>query len=425
MSKHDDDLWDMSDDALDAAYKEAKAEENSPDTDIEQEAAAEELDTASTDVDEELEELDDSENEDANEDTNEEITDGSEQPEVLLEDSDHDASAESTEDDVEDDKTDKTEDANPDGDAEPDAEESPDDTDETKDEEQPTRSYSFKANGKDFEFSSEEIVEQFPKIFGKAMDYTKKMQAIKPWRKTIDALEGAKISHDDVSLMIDVLKGDKEAINEVLKRTGTDTLELNAEDASEYEAKDYGRDESALAISDIVDEIGQDPEYATTNNIISKEWDDRSWATMSKNPEMIKLLHTDVKSGMYKTLQPIAEKMKVFDSGAKSDLDYYKLAADQHFKSIAQQQASQKTKDDKQAVDEQAAATAKQASEEKKARVAAAKVESTKRSESKKASVKRKAAAPTKSATANSVVDYLDESDESYDTWYKGIQDSM
>ena len=419
MSVHEDDLWDMSDEDLEAAFKEANAQEESPETEIEEASTTEEVvvDEIAADADEE----EFVESDDTDEDIEEKTEDGSEQPEDLLEDSDHDSSTETEATDVEEDNTDKTDEENPDGDAEADAEESSEETKETKDEEQPARSYSFKANGKDYEFSSDEIVDQFPKIFGKAMDYTKKMQAIKPWRKTIDAIEGAKISHDDVSLMIDVLKGDKEAINEVLKRTGTDTLELNAEDASDYVSKDYGRDESALAISDVVDEISRDVEYTTTQNILEKEWDEKSWEAMTADPEKIRLLHTDVKSGMYKTLQPAMEKMKVFDGGKKSDLDYYAAAAQQHF----EKEAKQNTFKAKQVTDQKAADDAKQVSEEKQARVAEAKVQSVKRNATKKASVKRKAAAPTKSASADSVVDYLDESDESYDDWYKKLQDSM
>jgi hypothetical protein len=404
----EDKLWDMSDEEAEAAFREAQAQEASPDTDIEadtQEFEESEDSTEDTDTEEEVS-LDDTEEED-----------GTEHPEDDIEDSDHDSSDDPKTDDVaEEDTSDDEED--PDVDPDLEDEESSEDADEEEGEEQPARSYSFRANGKDYDFTSEEIAEQFPKIFGQAMDYTKKMQTIKPWRKTIDAIEGAKLSHDDVGLMIDVLKGDKDAITEVLKRTGTDTLELDTEADSNYIAKDYGRDESALAITDIVDSISQDPEYATTHSILSKEWDQKSWDTITENPEMIRLLHTDVKSGMYKTLQPIAEKLKVYDGGRKPDLDYYKEAAQQHFSNNAKQDAYN-----------QRQATREQEQEDTQAeqtRVANAKAQSSKRTATKQASAKRKAAAPTKSVGAKSdVTDYLDDSDEGFDDWYSKLQDSI
>ena len=409
MASHEDDLWNMSDEDLDAAFKVAQSEEASPDTEIE--AAADLVDEP---VVEEVDDSADLDNTDGSaEDTDDEDNeDGSDQP--TSEESDHNTSDKSEDDDVDKDNTRESDEANPDKDADSDDEESPDDTDKSEDEKQPAQSHSFKANGKDYEFTSDEIVEQFPKMFGKAMDYTKKMQAIKPWRKTIDALEGAELSHTDVSLMIDVLKGDKEAINEVLKRTGVDTLELNAEDASAYEAKDYGRNEAALDVSDIVKEISGDAEYTTTHDILSNQWDEKSWETVTENPEMIKLLHTDVKSGMYATLQPIAEKLKVFGGSSKSDLDYYKQAAQQHF----QKTSSQK----KEPVQQQKPVKKKELVID---RVAEAKAQTAKRTATKTASAKRKAAAPTKSVKADSVVDYLDESDEKYDEWYKQLQNSM
>lgn len=384
---NDTDLWDMSDNDLEAAFKEAQAIMNSPDTDLEESFSS----SDSNDT--------------------EDLDNGTEQPEDILEDSDQDEDTSETKENEE-----TVPEESLDEDSEEDQEPSSDDTEDTA-EELPAQMYKFRANGKDYEFSSKEIVEQFPKIFGQAMDYTKKMQAIKPWRKTIDAIEEAKLNHNDISLMIDVLKGDKEAITELLKRTGTDTLDLDLEGDSKYVAKDYGRDDTTLAIKDVVDTISQDVEYTTTYNILAKEWDDKSWAVMAQNPEMIKLLHADVKSGMYKTLQPIAEKFKVYDGAKSSDLDYYKAAAQQYFGQIAKQDVYNKQQTELQAD--------KEIKEAEQVRIAEAKAKSQKRVATQQASVKRKAAAPTKAIASNKgVIDYLDDSDEAFDDWYKRLQDN-
>jgi hypothetical protein len=407
---NDNDLWDMSDEELEAAFKEAQASDASPDTAMELDAPNEEF----TESEPSMEEAD----EEVSFDEDEEIDNGPEQPEEDdLEDSGHDTSDESTEDEVADEDSSETDEEVPDEDSEEDEDTSSDDAEDDEEEEQPVQTYKFRANGKDYEFSSDEIVDQFPKIFGQAMDYTKKMQTIKPWRKTIDAIEEAKLNHDDVNLMIDVLKGDKGAITEVLKRTGVDTLELDTETDNPYVAKDYGRDDSALAIKDIVEDISQDVEYATTHNILSKEWDERSWNTMAQNPEMIRLLHTDVKSGMYSTLQPLAEKLKVYDGGKKSDLDYYKEAAQQHFNQVAEQEAYEERQAAKEAD--------RQAREAERARLAEVKAKSQQRTATKQASAKRKAAAPTKAAASRDVIDYLDDSDEAFDEWYQRLQNDM
>jgi hypothetical protein len=405
----DEDLFDLSDDDLEAAFKEAKASTDSPETDLEQE---DEINNSADSVDE-------TENVDDTETTDEEIEieDGSEQPEDDAGDSDHNSDESEEAETTEEDQSETDED-DLDEDSEADKDKGSEDEDATDEEEQPVQSYTFKANGKEYEFSSDEIVDQFPKIFGQAMDYTKKMQAIKPWRKTIDALEGAELTHNDVNLMIDVLKGNKDAIAEVIKRTGVDTLDLKTDEDSNYTAEDYGRDDRALAVKDVVDLISKDPEYTVTHGILSNDWDERSWNTMSENPEMIRLLHLDVQSGMYQKLQPIAEKLKIFSGGTKSDLDYYKEAAEQFFT---------KTRNEEAAKQKLAEKTTKQETKDAEtARVEKVRAKNAQRTATKQASAKRKAAAPTKNlAAGKGVVDYLDDSDEAFDEWYKNLQDSI
>ena len=378
----------MSDDELEAAFREARAQDMSPETDIEMENTSM--------VEDEPLDLEQPNEEDSDNDlvvdevTEEEVVTDSE-PEVEVAD----------EEPAEvDEQTDNTED-----------EELPEITE--------TPVHKFKANGKEYSFTPEEMMEQFPKIFGQAMDYTKKTQALKPWRKTIDAIESARLGHDDINLMIDVFKGDKNAIAELIKRTGVDTLDLDTEN-SKYVPKDYGRDDTALAIKDIVDEISADKEYETTHRILSKEWDEKSFSELTKDPELIRLLHVDVKSGMYDKVQPIAEKMKVFDRGRQSDLDYYKAAAQEYFRAEAETQRRAKAIEDQR--------LAREAKLARQAEIERVKATQIKQAAVREQAVVRKAAAPVKSnaGTKKTVTDYLDESEEAYDEWYKtNVLDKM
>ena len=269
----------------------------------------------------------------------------------------------------------------------------------------------FKANGREFKFTQDEMMAQFPKIFGQAMDYTKKTQAMKPWRKTIDAIEQAKLGHEDINLMIDVMKGNKEAIAEVLKRTGVDSLEIDTEN-SKYTPNDYGRDDKALAIKDIVEEISADKEYDITHRILSKEWDEKSFRDMTNDPELIRLLHVDVKTGIFDKVQPIADKIKVLDRGSKSDLEYYRMASIE----LAQQQrmADQRAYELERQKQEREAKLAKQVEIDRVKKI------QEKQKEVEVKAVERKAATPTsRKVPTSKVVDYLDSSDEAFEDWYK------
>jgi len=395
----DDNVWDMSDEELEAAFKEAKATEASPDIDLEQEQDVSTDDVEEQDIDTSTDDVE-----------YEEIEDG---PEQSDEDSDHDASEEDEVDVDSEENTDEAEEDTPDGETEAEEDVATEEDKEAETDSQQAQSLKFKADGKEYEFSDKEIVDQFPRIFGQAMNYTKKMQAIKPWRKTIDAMEQANLGHEDVNLMIDALNGNKDAMAQVLKRTGTDALDLDLEN-NDYVAKDYGRNEEELAIKDVVDSISQDREFAITENILSNQWDDASWQEMAHNPETISLLHADVKSGMYDTISPIMTKLKVYDGAKKSDLDYYKLAANQYFSDMDRKQ-NEKAFVQKQQQEAAEAEAAKQKIEQTKAQAA-------KRVATKQVSAKRKAAAPTKTrVTTNDAVNYLDDSDEDFEAWYKSI----
>ena len=365
-------MWNMSDEELEKMFLDAKADIQSPDVEIEE------------DLEQPVEASDDNGTEEI------ELDDEAEEP-AEVEESDETAEAE----------------------------EEPTEAEEEEEiaEVQEVQKVKFKANGKEYEFTEDEIKAQFPKIFGQAMDYTKKTQAIKPWRKTIDAIEQAKLSHDDVNLMIDVLRGDKDAIAAVMKRTGIDALELDTEN-SKYVPKDYGRDDKALAVKDVIDEISGDAEYQTTYKILSKEWDDSSFREMTSDPELIKLLHVDVKSGMYDKVQPIAEKLKVYDRGRRSNLDYYKEAARVYFNEQAQEEARRAEYEKARVLRESELAD--------KARVRDVRDQQKQRIAVKQDAEKRKAAAPTKKvAGTKKVIDYLDDSDEAYDEWYKSLQNRM
>lgn len=380
---NEQDLYDLDDEALEAAFRAAKADMGN-----------EELEPAPVDSGEvEMIESDNLDN------SQESDLDGTEE-EVEV---DTEAASENTETDA-------------DGTDDVDSEQTEEVKAEADAEVQPAQKYRVKANGKEYEFTEEEVRAQFPKVFGQAMDYTRKMQQIKPWRQTIDAMEQAKLSHDDVSLMIDVLKGDKAAIAAVLKRTGVDTLELDTED-SKYVPKSYGRDEGTLAIKDVVDEISQDQEYVVTSRIIDREWDEGSWREMSKDPTLIKALHIDVKSGVYNKVQPIAEKMKLYEGGRRSDLDYYKLAAQEYYKELAAQEAYtrgvQETKQEKVVQQERKVVEVKQKEVQRKT--------------TEQAAAKRKAAAPTKPGPSKpqGVTDYLEDSDEAFEEWYSNLQKNL
>lgn len=397
-----EELYDLSDEELEAAFKEAKSSLGNEIVEVEQE-----------EIEEVQDELDD--------DTEDEIEEDLEQPEDT--DSDDDASLDA-EDETETEEDSENEEGELDG--EPESEEEQPETEEDKSEEdkQPVQpeKFKYKANGQEFEFTDSEIKEKFGQVFGQAMNYTQKMQAIKEDRKTLDAIKTAGLSDSDINLAIDVLKGNKDAIAAVLKRTGVDTLDLDTESEKIYVPQEYGRNEQELALKDVVDTISADPEYDRTKKVLTQLWDERSWNEMTSNPEDIVKLHTDVKNNVFDHVNSVAQKLKVYDNGRKSDIDYYKDAAIQLSKEQmeverTQSQASQR------ALELEAIRKAEKAEADK---VQAAKAQAAVRTKTKVESTKRKAATTTKKSGASKAnIDYLNDSDEAFEDWYKNLQDRM
>lgn len=248
----------------------------------------------------------------------------------------------------------------------------------------------IKVDGVEMKLTTDEI----RVLASKGIDYTKKTQALAPWRKQISAIQEANLGADDINLMIDVLKGDKNAIAEVLKRTKVDPLELDSESEVAYVPNQYGKDETTLAIEEVVSEIARDPEYDITAKVVDEVWDSASRKQMASNPALIRGLHEEIKMGRYEVVSPIATKMKTMDmvrgNQVRSDLEYYQMAVDNYIQASQQNLTVDKAVSKQQEIQEKASA--------------------------------RKAAATTKRMSGGkTVIDYLDDNDEQFNDWYKNI----
>lgn len=398
-----EDLYDMSDEELEAAFKAQSRNKPVEDTHEAQDEGKEE------DV-----QIDEDEPEKDEEETEVELGEDTEQPD---EDSD-----------------DKVDDDEDEGESEDESTETPDEekedtqpTEVAKSEQSAPKTHKFKANGQEFEFTEREIQEQFGRVFGQAMNYTQKMQEISPWRKTISALKEGGMTHDDVNLMLDALNGSKEAISAVLQRAKVDAMDLDPDAAAGYRAREYGRSERELAIDEVRSVISRDPEYKITQHVVDEQWDSASRAVMAERPEYIEGLHADIKSGVFDAVSPMAMKLKVLDGAKKPDIDYYIDAGKQYYGALQQTQAQEQERllASRQA-EYDAAAARKQQAEEKQRKLDEVKQREAKQKETKSAANKRRAASPTRAnAGTKDVVDYLDEvSEEDFQAWYERVQNS-
>lgn len=256
-----------------------------------------------------------------------------------------------------------------------------------------TEKFKVKANGMEFDFTQEELIQLAPK----AMDYTKKLQQLAPYRKSISAMEDNGITEQDINMLIEIKKGNKDALASIMKDSKIDPVDvMDIESDGKFIPPSYGKNESQLEVQEVYQRIHRDETYKFTEQIVDREWDSASRKTLMEKPDMIEGLHADIKNGIYAKVAPEAEKLRVLDGGRKSNLDYYIQAGEAIF--------NQKVNPNEQKINTEIDRQSQQ-------------------SNINDAANKRKAAAlPKANTSSRKVVDYLDESDEAYEDWYKKLQ---
>ena len=165
----------------------------------------------------------------------------------------------------------------------------------------------FKANGKEI---TPRTVDDVISLMQMGANYTKKMQVMAPMRKVVESLNAAKISEDDLNFLIDLHKGDKEAIKQLLKKNEIDTVDLDLDEIKyKPNKKNIASDEDvafAETISDINDSLPQIQE------ILNSKWDAESKKLLLNDPRAMRALHEEIQMGRFETVQQRLELEKTF-----------------------------------------------------------------------------------------------------------------
>lgn len=93
---------------------------------------------------------------------------------------------------------------------------------DNKQEETP-ETYTIRANKQDYTLTLDEI----KNLASKGIDYTKKTQQFKEYLPVLDALKQQGIKPESINVLIDVAKGNKEAIKSIIKANNIDPMDLD------------------------------------------------------------------------------------------------------------------------------------------------------------------------------------------------------
>ena len=154
----------------------------------------------------------------------------------------------------------------------------------------------IKANGKTIELRTPEEAIQ---LMQQGANYTQKMQAIAPHRKLLTMAQNNGIDEDKLSFAIDVLNGNPEAIQKLLKDKEIDVLALDTESEPTYLGGSHKVSDNEVAFQSNLTELSSTSEGKETLQTINSTWDDASKEVLFGEPGLMPVIHAQRTNGIY------------------------------------------------------------------------------------------------------------------------------
>lgn len=185
----------------------------------------------------------------------------------------------------------------------------------------------FKANGKEMQVKG---VDDVRSLMQMGANYNKKMAGLKPAIKIMKMLENNDLmSEEKLSYFIDLDKKNPEAIQKFIKESGIDPLDIDTEAENKYRPNSYTVDDKEVELDAVLDDIRSSPVFQDTVDIVSNKWDDPSKQIILQNPNILKVINTQVESGIYQQITDIVESERALGRlNGLSDIEAYKTVGD-------------------------------------------------------------------------------------------------
>jgi len=185
----------------------------------------------------------------------------------------------------------------------------------------------FRANGRDIQVSS---VDDAISLMQMGANYNKKMAALKPNLKLMKMLENNNLLSDEkIGFLIDLDKKNPDAINKLIKDSGIDPMDLDAEKASEYKRTTYTVDDKEIELDSVLEELQGTPSYNQTLDIVANKWDAASKRVIADAPQLLRVINDHVQSGIYELINKEVENERLFGRlNGLTDIEAYRRVGD-------------------------------------------------------------------------------------------------
>jgi len=181
----------------------------------------------------------------------------------------------------------------------------------------------FRANGRDVQI---ENVDQAIRLMQMGAGYNAKMASLKPSLRILKMLEkNSLLDEGKLSYLIDLDKKDPDAISKLVKESGIDPLEMDVEEDTKYQPKNYSVNEKEVELDEVLDDISRTASYQKTLNVVGTQWDDASRQHLSENPSEIKHINDMMEAGIFEKIDAVVHREKMLGKlNGVSDIDAYK-----------------------------------------------------------------------------------------------------
>lgn len=186
----------------------------------------------------------------------------------------------------------------------------------------------FQANGKQVQV---ENVDDAITLMQMGANYNKKMAALKPNLKFVKMLEqNDLLDESKLTTLIDITKGNPEAIGKFLKDNKIDPEEVTRHEAGDnYSPGDYKVNDSEVELDTVIDSIRGNESFPKTIDVVSNQWDQKSKEIIFNDPNIIAVIDSHIQSGVFDKISQRMETEKMLGKlNGVSDIAAYKQIGD-------------------------------------------------------------------------------------------------
>lgn len=166
----------------------------------------------------------------------------------------------------------------------------------------------FKANGKLITLKTPEEAIQLMQM---GANYTRKMQAIAPYKKTLLMLENNNLLDENkLSFLIDLDKKNPEAIKKLIKDAGIDPMDIDTSTEPQYKEGSHKVSNEEAAFMTVLDDLKQSQDGMQTIKEINLNWDDASKNILWSSPDIMRTIHQQRENGVYQLIVDEMERQR-------------------------------------------------------------------------------------------------------------------